>query len=240
MFGRAPVAAEHKLTIIAMRDGLEFERRFGRLTQGIAFTTSEEVTICLYGPPDRWFVRPEVGYEGTESVLNHELAHAVLSRYFVRQTKWFAEGMASYLETYQWLDSETLRLGDPHLGAYRAYRAIRSLSVEDMLEWSSMDERELKVAGLYGLSWAFIHYARNQETRLFGSFLAAVARDGAQAAFEQTFGGRGEALDRAIFAYMKQGQYKQVVIKVPLTAPVTVRVEQASPGVERRFPRLAR
>lgn len=234
MFGRAPIAVERKLTIIAMQDGLEFERRFGKLTLGMAFTTRDEVTICLYGPPDRWFVRSEVNYGGTQSVLLHELAHAVLGTYFPNQTKWFAEGMAQYLETAQWLDAETLRLGDPNLDAYRAYRAIRSLSVEDMLQWSSMGERELKVAGLYGLSWAFIHYARNNETRLFGQFLAWTAKDGAAQAFQLAFGGRGDSLDKAIHTYMKQGSYQQVVIKVPLTPAVTVRLEQTSAQLQSR------
>lgn len=235
MFGRAPVAAERKLTIIAMRDGLDFEKRFGKRTWGFAATSSDETTICLYGPPDRWFVRPEITYEGTHSVLIHELGHAVLARYFPRQTTWFAEGMAQYLETFQWLDAETLRLGDPNLEAYRSYRAIRSLSVDDMLHWSSANERDLEVAGLYGLSWAFIHYARNQEPKVFGQFLAWVAQDGADQAFRQAFGGRGDALDKAIFAYMRQGSYRQVVIKVPLVAPDTVVLEKAAPKVEARI-----
>lgn len=242
MFGRAPVMAHQKLTIIAMRDGLEFERRFGKQTWGFAFTQSDEVTLCLYGPPDRWFVRREINYEGTQSVLLHELAHAVLSRYFVRQSKWFAEGMAQYLETARWLDAETLRLGEPNLDAYRSYRAIRSLSVADMVTWTSMNEGELKVAGLYGLSWAFIHYARNQEPKLFGQFLAQVAQLGADPAFERSFGGRGDTLDKAIFKYMKQGQYQQVVIKVPLTPPAAVQVEAASAAaqsqIEGRLSRL--
>lgn len=235
MFGRAPVAANQKLTVIAMNDSLEFERRFGRLTQGLAFTERDEVTICLYGPPDRWFARREVGYGGTQSVVIHELAHAVLRRYFVKQSRWFAEGMAQYLETFQWLDAETLRLGDPNLDAYRMYRGVRSLNLDDLLKWSSMNERDLKVAGFYGLSWAFVHYARNRETQKFGRFLADTAQDGPDQAFEANFGGRGEELDKAIFTYMKQGNYLQTVIKVPLPSPEAVLVEHVSAEVEERI-----
>ena len=155
--------------------------------------------------------------------------------YFPRQSRWFAEGMAQYLETYQWLDAETLRLGDPNLQAYRSYRAIRSLSVDEMLAWNSMDDRDLKVAGLYGLSWAFIHYARNQEPKLFSQLLAVTARVDADSAFRATFGGRGEALDKAIFTYMKQGQYQQVVLKVPLTSPVTVQLSLATEQENQRI-----
>lgn len=232
MFGRAPVAAERKLTIIAMRDGLDFEHRFGRRTWGFAVTQADEVTLCLYGPPDRWFVRTEINYQGTDSVLIHELAHAVVGRYFRFQTRWFAEGMAQYLETYQWLDAQTLRLGDPNLPAYRNYRAIRSLTVQDMLHWSSMDERDLKISGLYGLSWAFIHYALNTDRERFGQFLVAAAEQGPALAFTQVYGAGGEDLDQAIFRFMKQGNYRQVAIQVPLPAPVPVRLEKASPEVE--------
>lgn len=235
MFGRAPVAAEQKLTVIAMNDSLEFERRFGRITQGLAFHQGDEVTICLYGPPDRWFVRREVGYGGTQSVVIHELAHAVLRRYFVKQSRWFAEGMAQYLETFQWLDADTLRLGDPNLDAYRMYRSIRSLNLEDLLQWNSMNERDLKVAGFYGLSWAFVHYARNRETQKFGHFLADTAQHGPDQAFADNFGGRGEELDKAIFTYMKQGNYLQTVIKVPVPAPESVLVEHVSAEVEKRI-----
>ena len=234
MFGKAPVAAPRKLTIIAMRDGLDFERRFGRRTWGFAHTQPDEVTLCLYGPPDRWFVRPEINYQGTDSVLVHELAHAVLGRYFRFQSRWFAEGMAQYLETYQWLDAQTLRLGDPNLASYRKYRAIRSLSVQDMLHWTSMDDRDLKISGLYGLSWAFVHYALNTDRERFGRFLGAVAEQGPDLAFTQLYGAGGDELDEAIFKFMKQGSYRQVVLKVPLTEPAKVRLEKATPEVERR------
>lgn len=119
MFGRAPVLVQRELTIYALKDDLDFERRFGRMTWGFAYTQGASSTICLYGPPDKWFVRGDVNYEAKDSVLQHELAHVVLSQYFPAQPQWFAEGMAQYLETFRWVDAETVRLGDPSLAAYR-------------------------------------------------------------------------------------------------------------------------
>jgi hypothetical protein len=231
MFLRAPVKVDRKLIIIAMNDGLDFERRFGKRLWGFAMSGNDVTTLFLYGPPDRWFVRREINYEGTQSVLQHELSHAVLARYFPRQPRWFAEGLAEYLETFRWLDAETLQLGDPNLDAYREYRAIRSLTVRDMLEWSVVTEQErrgsdLKTGGLYGLSWAFIHYARNKMPQDFGRYLALLAttRDEAQA-WRETFGPHADALDTAIYGYMKQGQYQQFTLKLPLEAPTVVRLE---------------
>ena len=114
---------------------------------------------------------------------------------FPKQTKWFTEGLALYLETYLWIDAETLRLGDPNHYAYRAYRAVRSINVEDMLAWKSSDQREMQLAGLDGMSWAFVYYARNQEAKTFAQFLASTAELGADAAFEVHFGGRYDQLD---------------------------------------------
>lgn len=85
------------------------------------------------------------------------------------------------------------------------------------------------------MSWAFIHYARNQEPKLFSQLLAVTARVDADSAFRATFGSRGEALDKAIFTYMKQGQYQQVVLKVPLTSPVTVQLSLATEQENQRI-----
>lgn len=225
MFARAPVVAPQKLTVIALADSLEFERRYGARSWGVAFSDAAGTTLYLYGPPDRWFVRAEATYEGTESVLQHELAHAVLRRYFPQQPRWFAEGMAKYLETYRWLDPQTLRLGEPNLQAYRDYRAIRSLSVQEMVAWQSMNERDLKVAGLYALSWAFVHYARNKEPQQLGRYMATLAQEGPERAWAATFAGREEALDKAVFGYLKQGDYLQYTLKVPVPPPAVARLE---------------
>lgn len=234
MFGRAPVLVQRRLTVIALRDGMEFERRYGKRTWGFAFTEPEEVTLCLYGPPDRWFVRTEINYEGTQSVLQHELAHAIISRYFPRQPKWFAEGMAQYLETYRWLDGDTVQLGEPNLDAYRAYREYRSLNIQDMLAWDSMNQREATVAGLYGLSWAFVHYARNSRTRELAQYMAMLAEWGPERAWRQVFAPVEGALDGEVFRYMKVGQYTNLTIKLPPTPPAPAAVEALS-GQEQVF-----
>ena len=113
MFGHAKPRFDHRLVVIALTDGLEFERRFGKLLWGFTAPGPRETTVCLYGAPDRWFSRGANFVNATDSVLQHELAHAVLSGYFARQPTWFAEGMAQYLETFRWLDGETVLVGEP-------------------------------------------------------------------------------------------------------------------------------
>lgn len=232
MFGRAQPQTDRKLIVIALRDGLEFERRFGKFVWGFAATAGMETTVCLYGAPNRWFVRSVNFVDATHSVLQHELAHAVLARYFAQQPTWFAEGMAQYLETFRWLDSETVLLGEPNLQAWRSYSAVRSLSMKDAVEWSTYQQNELKIAGLYGLSWAFVHYAINREPQRFSALLEDLIEqhDGA---FVKAFGPPSEELDRAIYAYLKQGKYAQLRLKVPLTSPVLVKLEPISAPTQR-------
>jgi hypothetical protein len=216
MFARAPVAAKHRVFVYALDDSMEFERRFGRRVGGFATSGETSATLVLYGPPERWFVRDEVAYEGKDSVLQHELAHVVLRQYFTRQQQWFAEGMAQYLETFRWVDPTTARFGDPSLSAYRTYRQFRSISVSDMLGWTTYRQRSTEVAGLYGMSWAFCHWAINTQPAVMGRFMALSAQQGPMVAWQQTFAPMEDTIDKAIFTYMKIGSYQFREFKVPL------------------------
>jgi hypothetical protein len=239
MFARAPKRADDKLVVVAMRDDLAYEKHFGRRVDGLAFTWQGETTLFLHGAPDRWFVRREIQYEGTQSVVQHELAHAVLRRYFPTQPRWFAEGMAEYLETFRWVEPEVLVLGDPNLDAYREYRALRSLDLANLLSWGRLSQEELRgsdtrVNALYGLASAFVHYARNKEPRLFAQYLSVLAStENPDQAWQQTFSDRmGDGqLDKDVYAYMKVGQYQQVTLRLPLGTPAVVHME-ASPEID--------
>jgi Protein of unknown function (DUF1570) len=224
MFGKAPIAARHHVTVYALADGLEFERRFGRRVGGFAYSRGDETLLMLYGPPERWFVRAEAVWDGKDSVLQHELAHAVLNDYFPQQAQWFAEGMAQYLETFRWLDASTVRFGDASLSAYRNYRSIRSLSVEQMEKWTKYDQRGLEIWGYYGLSWAFVHWALNTKAREFGTYMSELAQHGPDVAWRATFAPL-QGLDQEIYRYMTVGTYRVRVVKVPEATrlPATIR-----------------
>jgi hypothetical protein len=229
MFARIPRVGENRLTIIAMSDSGEFERRFGKRLAGFAISSREDTTVCVYGPPDRWFERQSPNYEGVSSVLQHELAHAVLRSYFPRQPRWFAEGLAQYIETARWVDAETLLLNEPNLEAYQKYNLVRSLQMSDLLAWDKIEAAQKRETGMYGLSWAFVHYALNREPEVFGTFMSRLRSEEPETAWKETFGGRGDALDKAIHAYMKVGEYRQGAMKLPLGTPAATRVE---PGDE--------
>lgn len=232
MFGTAKPEFPQRLVVIALADGLDFERRFGRRLAGFAAVNDPETTIVVYGSPDRWFVRTANLVDSTDSVLQHELAHAVLFRYVRRQPTWFAEGMAQYLETFRWLDAHTVVLGEPNLAAWQRYARVRSISMRDVLSWDTYVKRQPEVSGLYGLSWAFVHYALNVEPQRFSQLLAALV-EGDDEAFVHTFGPQTDELDQAVHAYLKRGKYGQLTLDVPAHAPVTVKFEATPEPTER-------
>lgn len=214
LFGKAEPRSVVPLTVVAMSDGLEFERRFGRTTWGFAMGMGQTMAIFLYGPPDRWFVRRLNTVEANDSVVQHELAHVVLYRYFQKQPRWFAEGMAQYLETFRWSADDAVELGQVQLTAYERYFKVRSLAVADLPRWEGLNLPQAQTDGLYGLSWAFVTYVLNLEPQVFLQYMGALAEGDVSRAWSSTFGTRTEELDKAVFRFMKTGNYRVATLKV--------------------------
>ncbi|MGV3623175.1 MAG: DUF1570 domain-containing protein [Archangium sp.] len=230
MFGKAPVAREGSLTIVALADGIEFERVFSSKVGGIAISSEKGTWVFVYGAPSRWFQRPVLTQDASTSVLQHELAHAVLRNYFLSQPRWFAEGMAQYLETYRWVDAENIVLGEVNYEAYSRYRKIRSLGIADLKQWSGPIQhgRDMTTSGLYGNAWAFVHWALNREQQRFGQFMYGLTQVGGEEAWAKTFAPIEPSIDTAVHQYMKVGEYFTVNAHVPLTEPAHVKIEAVS------------
>ena len=224
MFGRAPIINTKKIEIIALASDMEFERVFGTRIGGLTISGPEGSTLFIYGPPSKWFQRVRTDVEGTNSAVQHELSHAVLHRYFPKQPRWFAEGMADFLETAEWLSDDTVRIGEINVEAYSAYRKIRSVSVSDMLAWHGFGERELATHGLYGLSWLFIHWAFDNQLQLLGKYFFVLSKGDPDAAWAQTFAPLQGTLDATLHQYAKVGAYTRPPAKIPLRDPVPTRL----------------
>ena len=231
MFGKLPEAIDAPPTIVALADDMEFQKVFGSKVNGITMSNEKGSWIFVYGAPYRWFDRPVLTQNLKTSVLQHELAHAVLRSYFAVQPRWFAEGMAQYLETNQWLDAQTVSLGEPNLEAYSAYRGIRSVGVADLQTWGFIGEQELRdltSAGLYGESWAFVHWAITNEPDRFVQYMYLLTKGDVNAAWKQTFGPIQPSIDTAVFQYMKNGQHSLAAVKVPAAPAQTVTIAAVS------------
>ena len=228
MFGNAKVAKPGKVTVIALADDMEFEHVFGRLIDGVALPTEHGTTIFMYGKPYRWFRHPVLTQDAKTSVLLHELAHAVLRSYFPTQPRWFAEGLAQYLETYRWVDAENITIGVVNYEALAAYRGVRSLGVADLKKWGTGvgDEvRDVTNLGLYGASWAFVHWALNQDQQRFGKYMYLLTQTTPDDAWKQTFEPIEADLDVAVHKYLRIGAYYAVNARVPKVALKRTRVD---------------
>jgi hypothetical protein len=205
-------------TVYVLKSDLQFEELFGRSTWGFVRFSPKAASVFLYGPSDRWIKRTVLALDEKASVLQHELAHLILFQYFPVQPPWFAEGMAQFLETYKWLpDASAVELGLAHLPAYQAYRSFRSVGLADAKAWTEDKPlREVERHALYGYSWALVHYLINAQNDRFAAYLATLAQtQSADAAYQRSLGDLpADAVDRAVYEYMRAGSYETIVVPV--------------------------
>jgi hypothetical protein len=215
MMGNAAPSKVQPLRIIVLANGLDYEKQFGRATAGITSRSPERVTIFLWGGPTKWTSHTGVA-EGVSSTLTHELAHFVLAQYFPVQPRWFAEGLAKYLEPYKWNEEGTsIELGLPNLNAYQTYMKNRSQGAAEAREWgnASLAEGESSRT-LYGYSWALVHFLINTDPQRFAQTMRLLAEHHPDEATAMALGGDADALDKKVHEYMKAGQYHSVVVAV--------------------------
>ena len=128
-----PCPAADRIEVTVFANGLDFEHHFGRTTLGIFFHDVPPYAI-LYGTPDRWEQRASLATPETTSVLRHELVHHLAASIYRRQPRWFAEGLAQFLETVRPRTTESpWSSARSNLEAVRKYNAFRTVRVADAL-----------------------------------------------------------------------------------------------------------
>src|SRR4051794_38208892 len=105
-----PFKNEPKTQVCILANGLDFEHYFGRNTGGLFFHSSPPA-VFLYGSASRWELRRS-SHAPVTSALRHEMVHQLASIVFGKQPKWFAEGLAQFLEVaYYSEDGRSVVLG---------------------------------------------------------------------------------------------------------------------------------
>jgi tetratricopeptide (TPR) repeat protein len=207
---KADMRPAGRLAVVAFashRDYLEFEPR------------RQNIGTFLWDS----FGRPRILLSGEylreeRTLVAHELSHYVAYQAFIRQPRWFAEGMATYLETVgkdgpegQW------SVGAPPDRA--RYLPLQLRQVRYVLEWTRSTGQD---GSLYATSWLLVHYLVDFRPEQFGAFQERLARaeDPAQAwdaAFPEwslDAPGGTEKLDRALRDYLKAGTWKRRPVPV--------------------------
>jgi len=215
----AKLLQPERVEVIVFAGEPDFHRYFPREVLGILQHGVYPPTAFLFGPPEKWEKRPTLALENTTSVLKHELVHHLAAFIYRREPKWFAEGLAQYLETVRISeDGKTATLGDVNLDAMSGYSHVRQ-SVADVLAWSGKaDEVEaMKTAGLYGTSWLLVHWLNNvhpEEFARYQTFLAkGIEPDKAWKIVFPTLATTD--IDVQIRDYAQHGDYHYFVVPIP-------------------------
>ena len=210
-------AADGRITartsVVVFREQLDFEHYATYRMSGL-FSTTIRPTIYIWGSPERWEKRTVVSDESTTSVLRHELVHRLAAGIYGRQPRWFAEGLAQFLETMSISeDGKTATVGRVNLVALHSYQTARAARVADALAWSSISATdEATTRSLYGVSWLLVHYLYNTQGEAFASFQTKLAQGKEpDVAWTESFPGvTPEQLDERINHYARFGKFAEV------------------------------
>jgi len=208
--------------VYVLSDGLEFERLFGRRIAGL-FTHGAQPAFFLYGSPDRWEKREVLQAEATSS-LRHEMAHQLAAVVFAHEARWFAEGLAQFLETiHESEDHKSIVVGAFNLQALKKYRAYRNVTLRRMFEWSELPGTlsDTETMGLYGTSWFFVHWLLNTRPEPFAAYQVELARGtGAKRAWEIAFPNFDpDVAERELYEYARHGNYDEFPLPLKPTNP---------------------
>jgi hypothetical protein len=232
-FGNPPPRSPQSLHVVVLANSADFERYFGRLIWGFTRSSGPDVTVYLWGKPVQWAPRTlATAQNGGQSVLRHELAHVQLNRTFGRQPRWFAEGLAQYLETLRWADSgDAIEVGPVNSTALQLYFRYRNVGFNEVLAWDSepvLSTEEAVTGSLYGYSWALVFELVNERPQQFGRYLSALAAGTPPPAAELFDNEDPHHIDARIQQFMNTGRFAKTSIPVLLN-PAPAQQDLASP-----------
>jgi hypothetical protein len=218
---RATLPAVDRIEVTVFANGLDFEHHPRRNIDGVFFHTLPPFAV-MHGHPEKWEHRATLATPETTSILRHELVHDLAASIYRRQPRWFAEGLAQFLETVRTgEDGKTVLVGAANLSAIQKYRSFRSLRVADALGWSGKLDGmpEATIHGLYGLSWVMVHWLYNEHPDQFAQLQGLLARGiDPDKAWKIILPDLKTAdLDVALNQYLSHGNYQEYL--APFTDP---------------------
>jgi len=161
-------------------------------------------------------------------IRKHELAHYVSSLYIDigLQPRWFAEGLADYLETIRYDDKTGAVEVGHHPPDYQYLENIKQATSDELWAWDREEPYDALTARLYQTSWAALHYLFDQRPADLLDYERALARgEDARKSWNRIFPDlEGVGLDDAIRKYVHKRDYKITKATVqPATANVKTR-----------------
>jgi tetratricopeptide (TPR) repeat protein len=211
---------EHeRVEVVDFASQPDFLRYFGANVIGLFLHGDYPPTAFLFGPPEKWEKRATVALAETTSVLKHELSHHLSAYFYRRQPKWFAEGLAQYLETLRIAeDGKSATLGEVNLVAMAKHNRFPQ-KVANVLAWSGkLDTKdETQVLGLYGTSWLLVHWLNNVHPEEFARYQTFLAKGiDPDKAWKAAFPNLSTTdIDVLLYQYVHHGDYHYFVVPIP-------------------------
>ncbi len=157
------------------------------------------------------------------AMLAHELTHHYLSSVFVRQPRWFSEGMATLMESVgDQIDGQVMTVGRaPAARLVRLRNPENRATVRALLAWEGGSTPEYSALDFYGASWLLVHFLAYRTPEHFADLQRRLVRGESPAeawrgAFPEWDPARPralEGLDLALEAYLgaeAQMRYRRV------------------------------
>jgi len=144
-------------------------------------------------------------------VVLHELAHHISRYELLRQPRWFAEGLAGYLETLRpYGEKGDLAMGE--VDSRKLAFLLRRPPLPLQVLWAWDDAGDLSAEALqhrYASAWLWTHFLLNRHAERFSRFQAGLARAvEPRAAWAEAFHGVTEAtLESDLAEYARHGAY---------------------------------
>ena len=173
-------------------------------------------------------------------VAAHEITHHIAARVFARQPLWFAEGLATYMES-------VAQVGPHHTPSVGGLAAWRFAEVYPFLGGAAellAARKQLKDSHAYAVAWALVQFLVNRHGTEFGQLQQRFARGQDPAvAWREVFPqwnpadkASMDALDGEIGRFLKTGESRSRDVELPPAPPVE---ERALSAAEAHGARLA-
>jgi hypothetical protein len=175
--------------------------------------------------------------EQTRRIIFHEATHWFLSGRGKRIPMWLEEGIAEVFSTF-WADEKTFAVGEVisnHVRYLREEGGVPPLRELAATARGQIDFHDSDRTGrFYAGSWLFVHWAifggRSPGAGSLDDYLRRLqSGEDLEAAFAGAFGGKPEAVDRVLAAYLATGKYSRPRFGLPAEP---LRIEPPRPATE--------
>jgi tetratricopeptide (TPR) repeat protein len=212
VFGGPPPTGPRVRVLALRRD--EYGH-FDRKNAGVFISSALFQPLLVTSPGGEWKTFDA-------DVRKHELGHYVASLYVDSrlQPRWFAEGLADYVETIRYDETTgAVEIGH-HPPDYQYLEFGKQATSDELWAWDQERPYDALSARLYQTSWAVVHYLFDQRPADLLDYQRALARgDDAHEAWRKIFPDLdGAGMEEMIRKYVHKRDYKITKANFPPTA----------------------